>query len=84
MVNKSKFRNSGVEFLVTIWYKLYNENHKNNDLESVFSILTVAFTNVTKEEEGFWLCRARNMNGESVSCLHLIIAECNLNKKTRK
>ena len=44
----------------------------------------LAFTNVTKEEEGFWLCRARNTNGESVSCLHLIVAECDLSKKKRK
>ena len=37
-----------------------------------------------KEQEGFWLCRARNLNGESASCLHLIIGECDMKKKTSK
>ena len=46
--------------------------------------VSIAFANVTKEQEGFWLCRARNDNGESASCLHLIIAECNLKKKRRE
>ena len=43
-----------------------------------------AFDKVTKDQEGFWMCRGSNGNGDSASCLHLIVAECNINRKIRK